>query len=142
MKNLKKNLQAVNKDLKALSKRTERILKAVDKLEKAQAAKQRKVKAKPKRKAKTTRKVAARKAPARKVARKKVTRKKVARKKAPALTATNRVLDIVKKSRKGVGVPTLIKKTGFEDKKIRNIVFRAFKQGKIKRTGKGIYRAA
>jgi hypothetical protein len=48
----------------------------------------------------------------------------------------------VKRSRKGVGVPTLIKKTGFEDKKIRNIVFRAFKQGKIKRTGKGIYVAA
>lgn len=123
MKNLKKNLQAVTKELKALSKKTERIVEAVDKLEKGQVAQKRKAKAKPKR---------TRKAPT----------KKVARKKASAMTATNQVLNIIKRSRSGVGVPTLIKKTGFEDKKIRNIVFRAYTQGKIKRTGKGVYVAA
>ena len=39
----------------------------------------------------------------------------------------------------GLWLDTLIKKTGFEDKKIRNILFRASKQGKIKRAGRGMY---
>lgn len=33
----------------------------------------------------------------------------------------------------------MINVTGFEDKKIRNIVHKAMKQGKIKRTGMGTY---
>jgi len=49
---------------------------------------------------------------------------------------------LIKRAKKGADVPTLIKKTGFEDKKIRNIVFRAFKQGKIKKVGRGIYAVA
>lgn len=114
MKKLKKDLQAVTKDLKALTKKTERLVKAVGKLEKAPAA------AKLKPKAKTTRK-----APA--------------KKKGAALTATDQVLKIIKRSKKGVDAPTLIEKTGFEDKKIRNILFRASKQGKIKRVGRGAY---
>ena len=44
--------------------------------------------------------------------------------------------DLIKK---GVDVTTLKEKTGFDDKKVRNIVFRASKQGKIKKTGRGIY---
>jgi hypothetical protein len=38
-----------------------------------------------------------------------------------------------------VDVPTLKTKTGFEDKKVRNIIFRASKEGKIKKVGRGIY---
>jgi len=63
-------------------------------------------------------------------------------KKGAAVTATTQVLQIIQRSKKGVDVPTLIKKTGLEDKQIRNIVFRAFKQGKIKRVGRGTYVAA
>ncbi|MBW2019467.1 MAG: hypothetical protein JRI58_06095 [Deltaproteobacteria bacterium] len=121
MKSLKKDLVAVTKELKALTKKTEKIMKAVDKLEKAQAVK------KPTTKAKTTKK-----APA----------KKAAAKKATALTATDQILKIIKRAKKGVDVPTLIKKTGFADKKVRNIVFRSSKQGKIKKAGRGIYVAA
>ena len=58
------------------------------------------------------------------------------------MTATDQVVDIIKASKEGVDVPTLIKKTGFEDKKIRNIVFKASKAGEIKRAGRGIYVAA
>ncbi|MBW1676008.1 MAG: integration host factor subunit beta [Deltaproteobacteria bacterium] len=47
-----------------------------------------------------------------------------------------------KELKEGVDVPTLMKKTGFEDKKIRNIVFKASKAGEIKRAGRGIYVAA
>ena len=36
----------------------------------------------------------------------------------------------------------LKKKTGFDDKKLRNIVFRLHKLGKIKRVGRGKYTAA
>ncbi len=128
MKNLKKEVQAVNRELKALTRKTESMAKKVAKLEKAQAAAKRKTKAK----AKTTKKVPAKK----KVAAKK---KPVAKKKAAPLTATDKVVNIIRRSKKGVDAPTLMKKTGLADKTVRNILFRAGKQGKIKRAGRGVY---
>jgi hypothetical protein len=80
--------------------------------------------------------VAKKKAPVKKKA---AAKKKVAVKKAKVVTSTDKVLAIIKRSKKGVDVPTLKKKTGFEDKKVRNIVFRAAKEGKIKKAGRGIY---
>ena len=61
------------------------------------------------------------------------------KKKVVRITDTDKVLNIIKRSKKGVDTATLVKKTGFDQKKIRNIVFRASKQGKIKRAYKGIY---
>jgi len=52
------------------------------------------------------------------------------------------VLDMIKKSKTGIDVGTLIKKTGFEDKKIRNIIFKAWKEGKIERVGRGVYKSS
>jgi len=118
---LKPPAQHVADALKALTKQTGKLIKAVEKFEKDKAAKKAKAKAKP------TRKAAAKKAPA---------------KKSAALTATDQVVNIIKRSKKGVDVPTLVKKTGFEDKKIRNIVFKASKAGEIKRAARGIYVAA
>ena len=109
--------------LKSLRKTMDTVIKAVEKFEKEQAAKTQKAKAKTRVKAKTTKKVPA-------------------KKKAAAPTATEQVLKVIKRSKKGVDVPTLMKKTGFDERKVRNIVFRTFKQGNIKRTGKGIYVAA
>jgi hypothetical protein len=119
---LKRDLQAVTKDIKALERKMEKLLKAFGKPQKAKAAK------KPKRK---TVKAKARRA----VAVKKV----VSSKKAAKTTSTEQILKIVRRSRKGVDVPTLKTKTGFEDKKVRNIIFRASKEGKIKKVGRGIY---
>jgi len=65
-----------------------------------------------------------------------------AKKKAAAPTATDQLLKIIKRSKKGVDVATLKKRTGFEDRKIRNIVYKATKQGKIKRVGTGLYTGA
>jgi len=79
------------------------------------------------------------KAPAKKAAAKKAAKKPAVKKKAAAPTATDQILKIITRSKKGVDVPTLIKKTGFEEKKVRNIVTRAFSQKKIKRAGRGIY---
>jgi len=119
---LKRDLQAVKKDIVALQKKMEKLLKAYGKPQKPKAAK------KTKRKAVKTR-------PKRAVKARKATRKK----KAPAITATEQILKIVRRSRKGVDVPMLKTKTGFDDKKVRNIVFRASKEGKIKKVGRGIY---
>ena len=81
---------------------------------------------KPKKKAK-----AARKAPAK-------PKKPVQKKEKPA-TAAETVLGIINKSKKGVDTATLIKKTGFEPKKIHNIVYKLKKQCKIKSVEKGVY---
>lgn len=111
--------------LKAFTKQTDKLIKAVHKFEKEKAAKRKKAKAKAK--------------PAKKARAKKAAPKKPAAKKAKPVTATDQVLKIIKRSKKGVDVPTLTKKTGFEDKKVRNIINRTLKQGKIKRVGRGVY---
>ena len=55
-------------------------------------------------------------------------------------SGTQTVLDMIKKSKTGIDAGTLIKKTGFDDKKIRNIIFKALKEGKIERVGRGVYK--
>lgn len=57
-------------------------------------------------------------------------------------TAVEQVLGVIKRSRKGLGFADIQAKTGFGDKKIRNIIFRLNKLGKIKRLRRGIYVAA
>ncbi len=115
------DLKALNKNIQALGKTLDSLLKAVEK------------DAKPK--AKPTKKILAKKAPAKKASAKKAP----AKKKAAQPTATDAILKIIKASKKGVDAPTLVKKTGFNQKKVRNILFRTYKQGKIKRLDKGIY---
>ena len=66
-------------------------------------------------------------------------KKETVKNRATKVTATDQVLKIINRSKKGVDTATLIKKTGFDDKKIRNIVFRTLKEGKIKRADRGIY---
>jgi len=120
---LKKDLQAVKRDIKALEKKMEKLLNAYGKPQKPKTAKKAKRKTV---KVKTKRAVAVKKATPRKKAAKRT-------------TSTEQILKIIKRSRKGVNVPALKAKTGFEDKKVRNIIFRASKEGKIKKVGRGIY---
>ena len=123
---LKRDLQAVKKDIKALEKKLEKLLKAYEPMPKAKTVKKKKAV----KRTKAVKKTPAKKAPAKKAA---------ARKRTTQVTATDKILKIIKRSKKGVDVPTLKKKTGFDDKKVRNIVFRASKEGKIKKSGRGIY---
>ena len=111
MNRIEIDLKAVAKDLKKLTQKTEKMVNRLKKLEKAQAAKKPKAKAV----------------------------KKAVAKKTAKLSASGTVLAIIKRSKKGVDKATLIKKTGFEDKKIRDITYRLSKQGKIKTEGKGLY---
>ena len=73
----------------------------------------------------------------------KVVKTKAVSKKAPAKggqkTDTDKLLAIINRSKKGVDTATLMKKTGFNQKKVRNMLNRTYKQGKIKRVEKGIY---
>jgi hypothetical protein len=117
---IKTELTAMKKDLTAISKKVENLLKAVEKSEKAKvpkASKAKAVKAKP-----------AKKAP-----------KAPAKKKAVKVTATDQVLKIINRLKRGVDTATLMKKTGFDERKVRNIIFKTFKQGKIKKADRGIY---
>ena len=116
---IKTELTAVQKKLTAIKLKVDNLLAAVEKSETkpTKASKVKTVKAKPAKKAV--------KAPA--------------KKKAVKVTATDEVLKIINRSKKGVNTAVLMKKTGFDQKKVRNILNRTFKQGKIKRVDKGIY---
>ena len=122
---LKKDLTALQKEIRALEKKVDKLITAAGEVEKTKVAK--KAKAKPAT-AKTTRKAPAKKAPA--------------KKKAGQPTATDQLLAIIKRSKKGVNIKTLMEKTNFNQKKVTNILQRTFKQGKIKRVSKGVYLGA
>ena len=108
------DLKAISKELTKLVKQTEKLAAALEKAEK--------LKAKPV-KTKTKSKAVTKKAPV----------------KAAKKTDTDKLLAIINRSKKGVDTATLMKKTGFDQKKVRNMLNRTFKQGKITRVGKGIY---
>jgi hypothetical protein len=111
MKQLEKDLKAVAEDLKRLTQKTEKMIKQLEKPDKAQAARKPKAKAV----------------------------KKIIAKKPTRVSASDTVLAIIKRSRKGADKATLTKKTGFKDSNIRTILYRLSKQGKIKTEGKGLY---
>ena len=58
---------------------------------------------------------------------------------AAKVTATDQVLNIIGNSENGVGAAALVKETGFNQKKVTNILQRTLKQGKIQRADRGIY---
>ncbi|MFC1877491.1 hypothetical protein ACFL2E_09520 [Thermodesulfobacteriota bacterium] len=74
--------------------------------------------------------------------------KKAPAKKAPVKktvktgTASDAVLAVINRSKKGINSATLAEKTGFDNKKIANIVFKLRKQGKIKSVDRGVYTKA
>ena len=66
-------------------------------------------------------------------------RRKTARRRNGGVPAADAVLDAIKRSKQGLKFADLQAKTGFPDKKIRNIIFRLNKLGKIKRHTRGVY---
>ncbi len=59
--------------------------------------------------------------------------------KASSVTASDMVLEIVRRYQDGVGFAEIQLQTGYGEKKLRNIIFRLNKLGKIKRKHRGIY---
>jgi hypothetical protein len=54
-------------------------------------------------------------------------------------TAVNQVIEAIKGFKQGAGLPDIKEKTGFDEKKVRNIIFRLNKNGVIKRPSRGVY---
>jgi len=135
MGQLKKDMAFLIKNLKALTKKTEVMARKLDRLEKAA---EKKTKAKPKAKAKTKAKPKAKAKTKAKPVKRAVQKKAVGRK-AKKVTATDSVLAVINRSKNGVNTARLKQKTGFDEIKIRNIVFRLKKQKRITSKPKGVY---
>jgi hypothetical protein len=115
---LQAQVNSIVKDVKALNTKLEKLLKEIEKIGKVAPAKKSLKKAAPK-------KAAVRKAPGKKVA--------------GTVTAYDTVLGIIKKRKKGITNLELIKKTGFDKKKVANLLFKAKKNGEIKSEKMGVY---
>ncbi len=115
-------IKSVVKDIKALDVKLTKLLKEVESSGKAGPVK--KVVAK-----KTAKKVA----PAKKTIAKKAVKKNA------QITAFDTIIGIIAQSKEGVTNPELMKKTGFDKKKVANILFKAKKKGRIKAKKKGVY---
>ena len=115
---VKRVLQPIKKGLDLLAKGMKDMQKLLDNIEDSLSVE------KPKRKTK---------------AKKKPARKAAAKKKPVKKTATDKVLTIIKGNSKGVTTAQIRKRTGFNDTKIRGIVYRLKQQGKIKTKGTGVY---
>ena len=134
MTKLKKDLETILKALKGLAQKVEKLQEQiVEETKPTKKPKTKVVKAKAVKKT-ALKKVAVKKAPAKKAA-----PKKAVPKKATQATAVDTVLAIIKRYKKGVGNAALMEKTGYNQKKIANLVFKLRKQGKIKSVDKGVY---
>ena len=111
MKQLKKELEAVARDLKRLTQKTDKMVKQLEKLDKTPAPKKPTVK----------------------------TQKKVVGKKPIKKGPSDIVLDIIKRRKKGIDAATLKRLTGFKGNNLRGIVFRLRKKGEIKSESRGVY---
>jgi len=110
MKAVKSDLQSVIKSLKLLTEKAEKIAGQLDAVKN--------IKATPSRIAKVS--------------------KSSARKKT-STTATDTVMNIIKRQKKGIDTAALKKKTDFDTKTIRNVIFRLKKQRKVQSTDRGVY---
>jgi len=57
-------------------------------------------------------------------------------------TSSDMVLEVIKRVKNGVGFSEIQEKTGFGEKKLRNIIYRLHKMKKITRKSRGIYIAS
>ena len=59
-----------------------------------------------------------------------------------AMTSSDKALEVIKRFRNGVGFADIQERTGFGDKKLRNIIYRLHKMDKIVRKSRGVYIAS
>jgi hypothetical protein len=109
MKQLKRDLDSVLKLLKTLTQKIEKIQSQVRSAEKPKTPEVAKAK------------------------------KAVAKKPAKEKTGYDTILEIINRSKKGITVEQLMTKTGFNQKKIANLIFKARKQDKVKSKERGVY---
>ena len=59
-----------------------------------------------------------------------------------SVSAADTVLEVVRRHPQGIGLSEIQQQTGFSDKKLRNIIFRLHKLGRLERKSRGIYTTA
>ena len=126
MKELQSVLNIVSDGLKTLAKGVEAIAEKVDEVAKSQGI----VKPKSKKPSAATKKMRAVKKPVQKATKKKEVK---------SVTDADKVLEIIGRSKNGVGTAVIMQKTGYNQKKLANIIYRLRKKQKIKSVGKGVY---
>ena len=120
MKQMKKEVESLVKELKSLTQKTEKIVKALEKLEKDQ------VKSKPVKKA--VKKTAVKKTA------KKPTTSKVARG-----SVTDAIMGVIQANSEGVNTDQIMEQTGLNKIQVWGTINRAKKEGKVKTVKRGIY---
>ena len=110
MQDLKMSLKKVSSDLKKMAGQVERLAGKLEAQSKAKAE------------------------PA-----KKTVAKKVSKKTATQPTAADTVYKVIARYKKGANMAAINQKTGYDNKKIHNLVYKLKKQGKIKSEAKGVY---
>lgn len=58
-----------------------------------------------------------------------------------AATASDTVFEVIKRTKNGVKFADIQAKTGYEEKKLRNVIFRLHSTKRIKRVSRGVYTA-
>ena len=129
---MKKDLKAIEKEIKALSKKVEKIYAVVSKFKKPKPVK--KVA-----KAKPVKKTVAKKTPPKAKPAKKVAVKKPAVKKVVKVSARGTVFAVIKESKNGANIATLMEKTGFNRQKIYEIINALKKKGMVTSPERGLY---
>jgi hypothetical protein len=145
MKDVQKKLLAISTALSSLVQRVEKLAVAIEKgSAKGAPVKKKKAPAK-KVKAKNTKA-----APKKKVAAKKATpKKKAAKKRAAAApkaktaagkpTMLDNILGIISRSRNGITVERLKKKTGLQARQVSNALYKLAKKGSVETLSRGLY---
>jgi len=128
---IKNKLKKIRKELASLAKQVEGLSKQANKMQPAKKA------------------TAAKKPAAKKAAKKKATAakkipaaKKAAKKKAPSTkkkTALNTVLDVINRSKKGVTVDQLKKRTNLDARQLSNALYKLSKKGQVYAKSRGLY---
>ena len=129
MKMLKKDLESLSKALDKLARKVENLQRQIGE------------EITPKKRPKTApvRKKAVGKFSPRKAASKKALPKKAPSTKVKPATAADTLFAIVKRYKKGVGTAALMERTGYNRKKVANLIFKLKKEGKIRSVAKGVY---
>jgi cell division septum initiation protein DivIVA len=133
MKEVQKLLKMVSDGLKTLAQGVEAIAEKVDETVTTKSAG--KAESKKQSAPVKTAKTVSKKAKAAKKAAPEVVLKKAIK----ATSAVDTVLNIINRSKKGVNTAAIKAKTGYDQKKVSNIVYKLKKLGKIKAVQKGVY---
>ena len=147
LNSLKGMLNFMSNTLSTLSEETEGLVDKVTQLEMIELRnKPKKKSAKMPKKAAGKKSKSAKKSPTKKKAarkksrlRKKVSKRKKVAGKITGMTATDTIFKIISRFKRGVDIPKLKDRTGFDGGKIRNILYQLSNQGKIKKISRGVY---